>query len=87
MTKLPFYDEARKANPDEREWAVRQEDISDKEYVKAMEEYIANLSKKELDHLVNGVPEPYVNPLSRVGRNDPCPCGSGKKYKNCCGRK
>ena len=22
----------------------------------------------------------------RVGRNDPCPCGSGKKYKNCCGR-
>jgi preprotein translocase subunit SecA len=23
---------------------------------------------------------------SRVGRNDPCPCGSGKKYKHCCGR-
>ena len=23
---------------------------------------------------------------SHVGRNDPCPCGSGKKYKNCCGR-
>ena len=23
---------------------------------------------------------------SMVGRNDPCPCGSGKKYKNCCGR-
>ena len=22
----------------------------------------------------------------RIGRNDPCPCGSGKKYKNCCGR-
>ena len=22
----------------------------------------------------------------RPGRNDPCPCGSGKKYKNCCGR-
>jgi len=22
----------------------------------------------------------------RVGRNDPCPCGSGKKYKNCCGK-
>ena len=21
-----------------------------------------------------------------IGRNDPCPCGSGKKYKNCCGR-
>ena len=23
----------------------------------------------------------------KVGRNDPCPCGSGKKYKQCCGRK
>jgi uncharacterized protein len=23
---------------------------------------------------------------SKVGRNDPCPCGSGKKYKRCCGR-
>lgn len=24
---------------------------------------------------------------SDVGRNDPCPCGSGKKYKKCCGKK
>lgn len=24
---------------------------------------------------------------AKVGRNDPCPCGSGKKYKNCCGRR
>jgi hypothetical protein len=23
----------------------------------------------------------------KIGRNDPCPCGSGKKYKNCCGKK
>ena len=22
----------------------------------------------------------------KIGRNSPCPCGSGKKYKNCCGR-
>ncbi|HEX2490711.1 MAG TPA: SEC-C metal-binding domain-containing protein, partial [Blastocatellia bacterium] len=22
----------------------------------------------------------------KVGRNDPCPCGSGKKYKKCCGQ-
>jgi hypothetical protein len=26
-------------------------------------------------------------PPRRVGRNDPCPCGSGKKYKHCCGRR
>jgi len=28
---------------------------------------------------------PYRNPFKDVGRNDPCPCGSGKKFKKCCG--
>ena len=27
---------------------------------------------------------PARNPLRHVGRNDPCPCGSGKKAKKCC---
>jgi uncharacterized protein YchJ len=27
---------------------------------------------------------PITNPGSKIGRNDPCPCGSGKKYKKCC---
>lgn len=27
---------------------------------------------------------PYVRSDVKVGRNDPCPCGSGKKYKKCC---
>jgi preprotein translocase subunit SecA len=31
-------------------------------------------------------PEPIRNQGERVGRNDPCPCGSGKKFKNCCMR-
>lgn len=30
-------------------------------------------------------PASRVTPTSRVGRNDPCPCGSGRKYKKCCG--
>lgn len=29
---------------------------------------------------------PVRREMPKVGRNDPCPCGSGKKYKNCCGR-
>jgi preprotein translocase subunit SecA len=29
---------------------------------------------------------PLKRELPKVGRNDPCPCGSGKKYKSCCGR-
>lgn len=31
--------------------------------------------------------EPIRNTAARVGRNDPCPCGSGKKYKACHGRR
>ena len=31
-------------------------------------------------------PEPYERESPKIGRNDPCPCGSGKKYKKCCGR-
>jgi len=30
-------------------------------------------------------PEQAIRPGPKVGRNDPCPCGSGKKYKKCCG--
>lgn len=30
-------------------------------------------------------PEPIRRPGAKLGRNDPCPCGSGRKYKKCCG--
>jgi preprotein translocase subunit SecA len=30
--------------------------------------------------------QPFVRPVQKVGRNDPCPCGSGKKYKQCHGK-
>src|SRR5699024_5348689 len=39
-----------------------------------------NAPKQEKTHT------PIVNTEPKVGRNDPCPCGSGKKYKNCCGK-
>ena len=31
-------------------------------------------------------PEPYERASPKIARNDPCPCGNGKKYKRCCGR-
>ena len=31
-------------------------------------------------------PKPIRNPGASIGRNDPCPCGSGRKYKKCCMR-
>ena len=42
---------------------------------------------EELNHLIrgDGPRQPRrVKPSEKIGRNDPCPCGSGKKYKNCC---
>ena len=34
----------------------------------------------------NEAKQPYVRKEPKVGRNDPCPCGSGKKHKDCCGK-
>jgi preprotein translocase subunit SecA len=31
-------------------------------------------------------PAPFVRQMGKIGRNDPCPCGSGKKYKHCHGK-
>ncbi|MFO8141697.1 MAG: preprotein translocase subunit SecA [Marinobacter sp.] len=36
--------------------------------------------------LAQGTPETFVRQERKVGRNEPCPCGSGKKYKQCCGK-
>jgi preprotein translocase subunit SecA len=46
----------------------------------AVDEMGTNTSESDLR------PRPVVRQQPKVGRNDPCPCGSGKKYKKCCGR-
>ena len=87
VAEFPFYAEARRVIADEREWEVSDiDDCPDKEYEQAMGDFISQLSPKELDHLVNGVQEPVVNPYKDIGRNDPCPCKSGLKFKKCCGK-
>jgi hypothetical protein len=52
----------------------------------------ANRLRAPLSNLLKSGPAPVqhsaqVNPKRKIGRNEPCPCGSGKKYKKCCGRK
>ena len=53
---------------------------------------ITGAALQALNSLDNGekmkveVHNPVVIDCPKVGRNDPCPCGSGKKYKNCCGK-
>ncbi len=51
----------------------------DKEY--CLEEKSRFLRENELWYYIDGV----FPQQSKVGRNDPCICGSGKKYKKCCG--
>jgi len=55
------------------------------------EEEIQELEeKREQEFVMNRgedlAPQPQRREAEKVGRNDPCPCGSGKKYKKCCGR-
>ena len=46
------------------------------------------LDQKKLEHYEKLIkqlrPRQVVRDGVKIGRNDPCPCGSGKKYKNCC---
>jgi uncharacterized protein YecA (UPF0149 family) len=39
-----------------------------------------------VDEAIEKTTAPVRRDIPKVGRNQPCPCGSGKKYKNCCGR-
>jgi preprotein translocase subunit SecA len=47
---------------------------------------IARQQQQAIDQTSGGRREPIRNRGEKVGRNDPCPCNSGKKYKNCCMR-
>ena len=42
-------------------------------------------SMAEIDFTKHSHIQPITNDGPKTGRNDPCPCGSGKKYKRCCG--
>ena len=86
VSKFPFYELARQAIPDEREWNVRKTQEEDKEFWEAMKEYMGDLGPMDMADLLYDAQEPYVNPYADIGRNDPCPCGSGKKFKHCHGR-
>ena len=47
----------------------------------------ADENSKKVQNLATGESKhPTERKKTKIGRNEPCPCGSGKKYKNCCGR-
>ena len=69
----------------------REGDIKREETVKITGEGLQNSAINNLDGKMapkTSTPQnqTVINNEPRIGRNDPCPCGSGKKYKNCCGK-
>ncbi|MCJ7458194.1 MAG: preprotein translocase subunit SecA [candidate division Zixibacteria bacterium] len=66
-------EQARKKEPEKRLQAIHQEAAG-----------MGYSTTNQAEEVAPGKPKP-VKVGQKVGRNDPCPCGSGKKYKKCCG--
>jgi uncharacterized protein len=66
------------------EWMSEEEEV----------EMLVEIREGLADHLLDvrrfwfekGIPPTVKRETPKIGRNDPCPCGSGRKYKACCGR-
>ena len=100
--RFPEYDEWRAAGEREREEHQRQlEAVADdpnatllwaleraKDYLPADESHEEDPGVSDASSVDELLPADGSKPaVERVGRNDPCPCGSGKKYKKCCMKK
>ena len=60
---------------------------ADADYLYTLEEWLNVFDEDKLKSIVKDYRRSkIVHVEKKPGRNDPCPCGSGKKYKNCCGK-
>ena len=73
-------DEAELIEQKRREEAERQQLAFQHAQASALPE-----AEQEVGQQAEAPQQPMVRDAPKVGRNDPCPCGSGKKYKQCCG--
>ncbi len=79
----PLPEKPEEAETEEKE--VSQEDVL-KAAGKLLErEQVAKPTSTNMDSTADAVNK-TVRGVKKIGRNDPCPCGSGKKYKKCCGK-
>ena len=65
--------------------------ISIDPYMKLVNETMSDVELMNLQRTAQvmgyrGPDQPYVRQTPRIGRNEMCPCGSGKKYKHCCNK-
>lgn len=78
-----------KGSPDDNEGTVEFTATYTRKGMRDVHHEISRFVKKDGDWLYESgslVPEMIVREGAKIGRNDLCPCGSGKKYKKCCGR-
>ena len=71
------------AELEKSEKRMREQANKDVNYSRSEEEAFGRQGQTDTQSEV----ETFVRQERKVGRNEPCPCGSGKKYKQCCGRK
>jgi hypothetical protein len=75
---------------DDVDWVFNRPE-EEQSYSKFMKSPLDHFSKENIDYLRKiSYPETKIPPKKKekkIGRNDPCPCGSGKKYKKCCMKK
>lgn len=60
-----------------------------KQNLKMQHDSVSSISaaKPKIDATQKSTPiKPFIRPTQKIGRNDPCPCGNGKKFKQCCGK-
>lgn len=61
--------------------------VADADYLYNLEEWNSILSQEERDEIYKKYRRSKtIIKEKKIGRNEPCPCGSGKKYKQCCGK-
>ena len=70
----------------ERDEGAKRQQTSEITSAKLQETSAIELVDGKISPKEGGIDKTIRNEEPKVGRNDPCPCGSGKKYKNCCGR-
>ena len=61
---------------------------ADADYLYGLEQWMDILGEDKIREIVkeDKASKTVRRAAPKIGRNDPCPCGSGKKYKHCCGR-
>lgn len=72
------------AEPETDDREISEEDIKKAAGKFIEREQVAKPTSTNMDS-TSGSINKTVRGVKKIGRNDPCPCGSGKKYKKCCG--